>query len=319
MQEKQEKKLTVKAGAQFVSAMYMLTGMYAASRYSLQFGCTTRQSMSIRYIGGLVVAVALVVAIRRSLRPIRSANWVLQAKASFALAGVTLGLFMGTKLLGVGLATAINYSWPALSVVIGWMSWLGFEEKPNFRSVLTVIVTLGGVWALCIQIRATHGDAVNLLPGIACVLGGAVCNAYRINVTPRIAKFDPDLLTGLIWMMLVGAIGMSVVNVCVYIAPGPAPAWPTFTLASVVAMSTIAVFGVTSLHVTIIAQSKAPTSSLTSLASIFQLPFALGVGHFVFDEPWPTSAQMLSMAVIAVGGLLNYLPMPESKNSGQAP
>jgi drug/metabolite transporter (DMT)-like permease len=317
MQE-QEKKLTVKSVALWVLGTYLITCMQAAARYSVVYGCTTRQSMTIRYIGGLVLAVALVVAIRRSLRPIKSANWRLQTRASFALAFVTFGVFTGAQLIGVGMTTAFGYSWPAFSLMIGWMRGWGFKEKPDFRSVTSVLITVMGVGMLASKVPQTHGNSTDMVFGICAVLWASFCNAYRVNVTPQIKKVDHDPFTGLIWMMFVGAIAMAVLDVGVWFMPGPAPAWPELTLTSVLVMSLIAIFGVSSLFATIVAQSMSSVKSLTPLTSLFQLPFALSVGHFAFGEPWPNVEQMVWMAVIVAGSLLNYLPMPDSHRSGKA-
>lgn len=316
-QEKQ-KKLTVQAVAIWVLATYLNTCMQAASRYSLLYGCTTRQSMTIRYIGGLVLAVALVVAIRRTLRPIQSANWKLQTKLSFALAFVTFGVFTSAALIGVGRATAFGYAWPAFALIIRWIPWLGFNEKPDFRSVTSVLITLLGVGMLASSISAIHVDSRSMTLGVWAVMFASFCNAYRVNFIPEAKKVDRDPFTGLIWMMFVGAIAMTVLDVGVWFLPGPAPAWPELTTRSVMVMSAIAICGVGALFATVVAQDMAPAKSLTSLSSFFQLPFALSVGHFVFNEPWPDFEQMVWMSVIIAGSLLNYLPMPtrRSKSKG---
>ncbi|MEO8152387.1 MAG: DMT family transporter [Rhizobacter sp.] len=305
--------LTIKAIAYWVFGAYLVTGMQAAAKLAAHYGLSIRESMSARYVGGLLLALAIMWVVRRSLRSVRSANWRLQTQRSVAVAVITFGVFTSAKLIGLGLSTAFGYSWPAFSQVVGWQRWLGFNEKPDFRSALSVLLTFIGVGMLArarLHPAASSSDFTVMVIGTGAVLLASVCSGYQANIAPKIKAVDQDPFTGLVWLMFIGALVMMVWSAGSWALPGSSTTLPVISITSVIVALAIPVCGTMGQFFYIQAQVEAPTRLLTPLTSIFQLPFALAMGHFAFGEAWPSFEEGLWMAVIIGGSLLNYLPMP---------
>ena len=316
---KNEDRLSLKAISLWASGAWLLTAMQSFGKIAGHYGFAVRMIMAARYHGGLLLAVGYMWASRGSLQRIRSGNWRMQTQRSLAMSAVTFGLFSAARLIGLGLSTAFIYSWPAFSLVLGWQKRLGFDEKPDFRSVTSVGVTLLGVAMLAearVQHAAMSSDIVTMALGIGAVMMAALCTGYQANIASKIKAIDPDPLTGVVWLMFIGAIAVGLWDVGTWIFPSHPHPQPVITAASMAAIVAVPICGTVAQFVWIQAQSTVSAKKLTPLTSVFQLPVALLVGRFVFDEPWPSFREAMWMAVILAGSLLNYLPMPTKPPTG---
>ncbi|MEO8152384.1 MAG: DMT family transporter [Rhizobacter sp.] len=308
-------KLTVRAIAYWMSGASLIIGMQTAAKLAAQYGYSVRHSMTARYIGGLMLGLLLMWVVNRSMRSIRSANWKLQTQRSVAVVVITFGLFVSNQWIGLGLTTAFTYSWPALCLIVGWQRWLGFDEKPDFRSAVSVLITFIGVGML-VRLGLHPAAGSPHLPAVAigtcAVLLAGLCTGYQVNITPKIKVVDPDPFTGLVWMMFIGVLGIGMWDAGAWFMPAARAPQLVFSTASVVVALAIPVCGTVAQYLYILAQAEAPTRLLTPLTSLVQLPLALVVGHFAFREAWPIFEEALWMSVIFAGSLLNYLPMPNS-------
>ena len=97
------------------------------------------QIAMVRFATGVMVVLVLLVTLRIELRP-RRWGWLI-SRGVFGGTAVLL-YFMSIEKIGVGVATLLNYTSPAWSMIFAWVF---LRERPRRHAFVALAMTLAGV------------------------------------------------------------------------------------------------------------------------------------------------------------------------------
>lgn len=136
----------------------------------------------VRFVTGAVVVAALAVTRRISLRP-RNLGWLFVRGACGGCA--VLLYFWCIEKVGVGIASLLNYTAPAWSLLFGW--WL-LGERPRRATFGALALTTSGV------VLVVGPGTVSSLTGVWPTLGlfSAVLSAMALTATRAVRRVSPS-------------------------------------------------------------------------------------------------------------------------------
>ena len=234
--------------------------------------------------GFQVLAMVLWLAPKIGKGMLRTQRLGLQVVRGVLLVCSSMLFMTALKYLPLADATALNYTTPAIVVVLAVM-FLG--ERLTLPRMAFVIAGIVGM-LLIVQTGAEIFKGASLL-----ALGCAVCYAAYQITTRMLAGEDPRVT--LFYPALIGAIIMT----CV---------WPWFgsridtNWADVGLLVAIGILGTIGHFLFILAFQRAPASALTPF-TFLQVVFATLIGWLVFGD-FPDALTLVGMAIIAGSGLL---------------
>jgi drug/metabolite transporter (DMT)-like permease len=271
------------------SAVLMIAGAVAC--FSVTDAIT--KSLTSRYPVPLIVwarwgfqvlAMVAWLAPKIGIRMLQTGQLRLQLVRGCLLVCSSMLFMTALKYLPLADATALNYTTPAIVVVLA-IVFLG--ERFTWPRIAFVIAGLTGM-LLIVQPGAEFFKGASLL-----ALGCAVCYAVYQITTRMLAGEDPRVT--LFYPALVGTLIMT----CV---------WPWFgtrvqtTWVDLALLIAIGILGTIGHFLFILAFQRAPASALTPFTYL-QVVFATLIGWLVFAD-FPDALTLIGMAVIAGSGLL---------------
>jgi len=315
--ESKFKHLTPKSFTQWISGACLLTLMQTGNKVARKCGFHHVHTMLSRYIIGFLMVLAVAVGRKFPCAVYKTNAFWLQSARALSMVITTLGLFYGNDYLGVGLGTALHYPWPAMGIAIGWFKFFKSGTKPDLRSVLSAGLMTFGALALG---GSRVGDAPithDMLKGFIAIFCAVTAYGFYVNLTPMCSAKDTDPTTGMFYLMGLGSVFLVIFLVLMSFFVR-LPVMPSITFLGVTAILEIPVTGTLAMLFYQLAQRLSPTNKLVPLTPMFQLPFAVVVGHYAFQEAWPSLTEIAYMFVIFFGGFVNYMDMP-SKGPPSAP
>jgi drug/metabolite transporter (DMT)-like permease len=265
----------------------------------LDAGWSPAAAVAVRVaLGGLLLVVPALVALRGSLRPlVRNARLVL-GYGLIAVAGTQVLYFAAVQRLPVAVALLIQYSAPVLIVVLGWLR----GGPVRFVVVAGAVASVTGV-VLVVDPFGSGGrmDAA----GVALALAAAVCLAgyYLLSAAPTpglppLALVGSGLLVGAVATVAVGLTGLLPLTASarpVTLAGATLPWW--------LPMAVVAVVATALAYSLSLAGSRRLGSRLASFAGLTEVVFAVLLAWLLLGER-PTLLQLVGGACIVAGVVL---------------
>ncbi|GAB4083576.1 EamA family transporter [Myceligenerans cantabricum] len=194
------------AFALLAAATFSLSGPFA--RGLLDAGWTAGAAVTVRVlIGGAVLALPAVLALRGRWSLLRANAWSLLVYGLVAVAGTQLTFFYAVSYLDVGVALLIEFMAPV--AVVGWM-WARHGRRPGLLTCVGGVVALGGL-VLVLDLASGGGISV---PGVLWALGAMVGAAgyflmsARPTGLPPVALASGGLLAGGVSLLVAGLAGI---------------------------------------------------------------------------------------------------------------
>jgi drug/metabolite transporter (DMT)-like permease len=167
-----------------------------------------RAAVTVRVlIGGTVLAVPAVLALRGRWALLREHAWTLVVYGLVAVAGTQLTFFYAVSYLDVGVALLIEFMAPV--AVVGWM-WARHGRRPGVLTCVGGAVALGGL----VLVLDLTGDGGISVPGVLWALGAMVGAAgyfvmsARPTGLPPVALASGGLLAGGVSLLVAGLVGV---------------------------------------------------------------------------------------------------------------
>ncbi|NYE20301.1 EamA family transporter [Microbacterium immunditiarum] len=264
----------------------------------LEAGWSLGAALVIRMgVSGLILAPALVMAIRRERGFLRRHGLLILGFGLTAVAGCQLFFFSAMQRMPVAVALLIQYLAPVLLVIL---AWIRTRRAPSLRVILGSIIAITGL-VLVVDIS---GAAFDLL-GTLLALAAAVCvGAYFLiseragDRLPPLALASGGLLTGAVLIGLLCAIGVlpfAAPSVTVVLAGLEVPGWMPIVWVSAVATTLGYALGVMAV--------PRIGSRVASFVGLSEVLFALGFAWLLLGET-PVPIQFAGGALILVGVVL---------------
>ncbi|MEJ5946972.1 DMT family transporter [Pseudokineococcus basanitobsidens] len=136
-------------------------------------------------VGGLVLALPAVLALRGRWHLLRADAWLVVAYGVVAVAGCQLAYFTAVQTVSVGVALLVEYLAPALLVLLAWAR----GRRPSRLVALGTVLALAG---LALVVDVTGGLRVDLV-GIAWALAAACGLAAYFALSARPGAGLPPL------------------------------------------------------------------------------------------------------------------------------
>lgn len=261
---------------------------------------------------GLVLAPALVLALRRERRFLRRHGRLIVAFGLTAVAGCQILFFAAMQRMPVAVALLIQYLAPVLLVALAWVRT---RRAPSRLVMLGSVVSIAGL-VLVVDIASASFD----LLGTIFALGAAVCvGAYFLiseragDDLPPLALASGGLLAGAAAMGLLAVSGIlpfTAPMVTVALAGVPVPWFVPLLWVALVATTVGYALGVMAV--------PRVGSRIASFVGLSEVLFALAFAWLLLSET-PAPVQFAGGALILVGVVLVRLdasPVRESRGAG---
>jgi len=270
----------VKAVALFIGTIFVFTLLDAVAKYLVTSGYPVLEAIWARYIGHLILIVALApfFGFRRLFRTSRP---VFQAARAFIMLAGTVMFVSALRLMPLADAYAISYVSPLIVIVLA--AWL-LRERVGPRRGIAVVVGFLGV-LIAVQPGGVGFHWAMLLP-----LGMATSWALFQVMTRALSNSDDPAAT-LFFTGLIGTLAASL----------PLPlVWVTPTATDVLLFALLGVLGLGSHAMLVRAHALAPASLLAPFNYV-QLPWSVLLGYVLFQD-FPAVNVFVGAALILGSG-----------------
>ncbi|GAB3168803.1 EamA family transporter [Myceligenerans halotolerans] len=288
--------VTATAGIAFAllaAATFSLSGPFA--RGLLDAGWTAGAAVTVRVlIGGAVLAIPAILALRGRWALLRSNLWSLLAYGLVPVAGTQLTFFYAVSYLDVGVALLIEFLAPV--AVVGWM-WARHGRRPGLLTCIGGVVALGGL-VLVLDLAGNGGISV---PGVLWALGAMVGAAgyfvmsARPTGLPPVALASGGLLTGGVSLLVAGLIGIVPLRVA-----AEAVRFQDFTVPWWVPVLGLGVVTAAVAYTAGIAASRRLGARLASFVGLTEVMFAVLAAWLLLGQA-PAPVQIVGGVLILAG------------------
>lgn len=250
----------------------------------------------VRFVCGVLVVAAVAASRRVSLRP-RNVGWLLVRGACGGVA--VLFYFWCIEKVGVGLASLLNYTAPAWSLLFGW--WLLGESPPRATFGALLLTTVGV--ALVVG-PGTASAITGVWPLIG--LGSAVLSAMALTATravrraPSAGGASEGSWTVFASFTLLGAVATGPFSFA------PLGHWVTPTAVDAAAMAVTAAASIAA-QLFMTSALKHVTAATTGIVNQIAVVISLAGGVLWFGER--LSATAVIGSVLTVGGVVTALAL----------
>ena len=264
----------------------------------LEAGWSLGAALLVRMgVAGLVLAPALVRAIRRQKSFLRRHGWLIVGFGLTAVAGCQIFFFSAMQRMPVAVALLIQYLAPVLLVLLAWART---RRAPSRLVIAGSLVAIAGL-VLVVDISGATFD----LLGTLFALGAAVCvGAYFLiseragDDLPPLALASGGLLVGAALMALLGAIGLFPI-----VAPAVDVTLGGVTVPWFVPLLWVAAIATTVGYAFGVMAVPRVGSRIASFVGLSEVLFALGFAWLLLGET-PAPIQFVGGALILVGVVL---------------
>lgn len=264
-------------------AVMLFAAQDTTAKWLLGSGLALMQVAFVRYLGHLVVALAVTLP-RQGLGVLRSVNPRLQVLRSMALLGSTTLNFVGLTHLPLATVTAIMFASPVLVTLLA-VPLLGERVRPV--QFLAILLGFAGVLIVVAPWQAEFH------PAMLFSLGACICTSLYFILSRKLAV--ETTATQQIW-------ASGIATLC--LAPFALLQWQEPQSALVLLMMClIGVIGATSHSLATLAHRIADASVLAPVVYL-QLLFASIAGYLVFGQVPGLSTVLGALIIIAGGALL---------------
>lgn len=264
----------------------------------LEAGWTVGAALLLRMsIAGLVLAPALVIAIRRQRGFLRRHGLIIAAFGLTGVVGCQVFFFSAMQRMPVGIALLIQYLAPVLLVALAWVRTRRAPSRLVLGGSLVAIVGL----VLVVDIAGAQFD----LLGVLFALGAAVCMAAYFVIAartgdslPPLALASGGLLTGAALLAALCAIG-----VLPFAAPDVTIVLGDMQLAWWVPVVWVGAVATTIGYALGVIAAPRIGSRVASFVGLSEVLFALGFAWLLLGEA-PSGVQFIGGALILLGVIL---------------
>jgi drug/metabolite transporter (DMT)-like permease len=271
--------------ALMVLAVTGFTGIDTCAKWLVLDGLPTAQVVFVRYLGHLLIVVAL--ALPAGDAVFRSRNLGAVAVRGLALLASTVLNFAALGFLPLTMTAAIMFSMP-LWVCLLSIPFLG--ERVGPRRWAAILVGFGGILVVTRPWSGTMHWAAMLS------LGAALCGALYAILTRRLAGRD-STATQQFYAALVATVGTAPLALADW-------AWPTGA-ASWLAFVAIGGFGWAGHQLMIVAHRYAPASTLAPF-TYTQIVAMTASSWLIFAQP-PDAWVLVGGGIVVASGLYIWL------------
>jgi drug/metabolite transporter (DMT)-like permease len=280
----------------------------------LDAGWSPAAAVAVRVaLGGLLLVVPALVALRGDLRPLLSRWRLVLGYGLVAVAGTQVLYFAAVQRLPVAVALLIQYCAPVLIVVLGWLR--GAPVR-----VPVVAGAAASVAGVVLVVDPFSGGGAMDAVGIALALAAAVCLAgyYLISAVPTpglppLALVSGGLLVGAVATAAVGVTGLLPLTVSaapVVLGGATLPWW--------LPMGVVAVVATAVAYSLSLAGSRRLGSRLASFAGLTEVIFAAALAWLLLGEQ-PGALQLVGGACILAGVVLVRSERPAGEPTPHRP
>ncbi len=271
--------------ALMLAALLAFTGIDTCAKWLVLDGVPTTEVVFVRYLGHLVLVVAL--ALPRGERFVRAVNpGAVLVRGAFLLFSTILN-FIALGYLPLTMTAAIFFSSP-LWICLLSIPLLGEEVGP--RRWAAMIVGFLGVLVV------TRPWAGQVHWAVLLSVGAALCGAFYSILTRRLAGRD-STATQQFYAALLAAVGMAPLALPGWTWPSGGAGW--------FAILAIGAFGWAGHQILIVAHRYAPASTLAPISYV-QILYMTASSWLIFAQP-PDAWVLAGAAIVAASGLYIWL------------